>query len=126
MGGIENANIKMENDNVKLENKSKKRYWLRGGIISIGYTLVVVSVILLADNYFFPPKVLNPNFTIGSIISVLLIPVYFFVDPLRLDELYRKGYLPEPAAILISALITGVIIGRLYGKFKSRPQKVSV
>ena len=98
----------------------QKRYWLSGGIIAIVYTLAVLVTVLFVDKYLFPPEVPTPNFTVGSIIAVLFIPVSLFIDPLRLDVLARKGYVPEWAPFFISALITGVIAGWLYGKIRGR------
>lgn len=96
----------MENDNLKLKNVSK-RYWLRGGLAGLVFSLAVISLSIIYFIFCFNDfESLVPSYC--QSIDFLNIPGNIF--------LFVGGYISN----ILFYVFLGIFIGWIYGKIKSR------
>ena len=114
--------------------ETKKRYWLRGGIIALIYSIYwfIIQYLIIERIH---NKIINENI-IFNILGVLQWP--FLIGSFPLWGIFWLGVFLKSellinissiggnnffAIIVITNILIGALIGYLYGKIKNRGQK---
>jgi hypothetical protein len=96
-----------------MEPQTKKRYWLRGGVVALFISLVTFLIVILKI------KALGTVFAIIHIVGVLL---SFGLVSGGVASSDRAGMIIAYVVSVSVHVFTGFVIGYLYGKFKNRKQ----
>jgi len=112
-----------------MNNETKKRYWLRGGIIAVCF-IFFYAIIIIVSAYLIPIFDQNNSFIVnltnilgivGIPLIILLLPggIYLYPEGQSMVMAWIKVILSELLILTIIFLI-GVAFGWLYGKIKRK------